>query len=94
MKMEKQIKQVNHKEFYKVFREIQGKVNDASNKLNAGRVTVYDETCVLTGNIVKLGVHWNACGTQSAENAMEFAKVLMMASELVSNFKYNGYEVN
>lgn len=89
----KEVKKVNYKEFYRAFHQIENQVYEASSKLNAGSVKVYDEIGSYDDFTVRLSINWSCCGAQNVEDAKAFADVLNMAVELVSNFVYNGYEV-
>ena len=84
-------RKVGRKEYREAFKVIEAQVKEASNNLYVGSVSIYDETGSFGDNTVRLSVNWSCCGEQTPEMAMEFASVLMMASCLASNFKYNGF---
>ena len=90
--MEKQIKQVNYKEFNKAFGEIRNKVIEMSKTLPCGNVELYDDSCKYGSNKIEIKINWACCGAQNAEDTKAFADVLNKAIELASTFKYNGYD--
>lgn len=84
-------RKVGRKEYREAFKAIEAQVKEASVNLSVGSVSIYDETGSYGDDTVRLSVNWSCCGEQTPERAMAFANVLMMASCLASNFKYNGF---
>ena len=43
---------------------------------------------------IRLGVNWASIGTVPADEAREFAQLLMAAATAAENFEYNGYVID
>lgn len=77
------MQKVKYREFIKAMRELQSHV--------AHGICVYEMN--LPEQPVKLGINWPAIGTVSPEEAASFANNILEVSRLISEFIYNGYEV-
>lgn len=56
-------------------------------------VMIVDMGSTLDRPEIQMGVNWPAKGTVPADEAVEFSKMLVEASEAAKSFKYNGYQI-
>ena len=90
-----EIKKVSFNEFCEARSEVREKLDSFAVQVGFPKgcryVEVYSDFGL--GKPVNSEVNWSAIGARPAGDAVKFAQLLMMASELARNFKYNGYKV-
>lgn len=90
-----EIKKISYKEFCEARSEVQEKLDKFAVQVGFPKgcryVEVYSDFGF--GKPVSSEVNWSAIGARPAGDAVKFAQLLMMASELARDFKYNGYKV-
>lgn len=63
-------------------------------KLTNGNITVYELTNGIENEAIQMGINWASVGTVSSNKAVAFAEKIITVSQLVENYKYNGYIVD
>lgn len=81
------MKTVSHYEFCEELARCRAKLNEmGANR----RIELYE---IRFRDTIQIGVNWSAIGTVDHNQTREFADLLMVAADLASNFKYNGYKI-
>ena len=90
-----EIKKVSFNEYSEARKEMQNELDSFAVQLGFPKgcryVEVYSDFGL--GKPVNSEVNWSAVGSRPAGVAVKFAQLLIFASELARNFKYNGYKV-
>ena len=86
---------VNWQDEYDEVNRLSSELQNYSKSLGIEGYRVVEVTTTTTRRtVLKARVNWGAIGSTEPEVALAFSKVLMKASELANNYKYNGYIID